>query len=201
MSKAIENLAAGNYMPELTSRERIKAHLKTRGKIKLTEADIVIMDRAERVKDILLANRTNLVEAKQLIKTEFNFTHRSEIDRAIEDATYLCGAVIKTQKDYQRLLQLADIEFWLAFAKEAKDGYLANEMMKRREKLFRLDELDVEAEQDYFSMIVIVQEFKPEEFTHTLKPGYQERIEEKKQQLLRKVGLAADIEDVPYTEE
>lgn len=194
MSKAIENLLAGNFMPELTYRERIKANLKTRGKVKLTDADIVIMDRAERVKDILLTNRGNLVEAKKLIKEEFNFNHRSEIDRAIEDATYLCGAVVKTQKDYQRLLQLDDIEWGIKLARESKDGYLLNEMMKRREKLFQLDLLDVEEEQDYFSMMVVVQMFKDSEFVHTLRPGYEQRIGDKKHQLMKAVGLAEDVE-------
>lgn len=195
-SKAIENLVAGNYMPELTYRERIKAHFATKGKIEITDDDRKLLDRAEKVNEILMQNRTNLAEAKAMIKEYFKFTHRAEIDRAIEDAQYLMGAMFKVEKDYQRLVQLNDIEFWLNFAREAKDGYLAAEMMKRREKLFHLDEPDEVEDNDYFSVIVIVQEFRPEEFKHTLRPGWELRIENKKQGLLKQMGLAADIEEV-----
>lgn len=197
MSKAVENLMAGNYMPELTPRERIKAHYATKGKVPLTELDEKIIERCERVKDILLEQRANLAEAKRMIKEEFGFTHRSEVDRAIEDAQYLLGAMFKVEKQYQRLVQLNDIEFWMQFAKEKKDGYLAAEMMKRREKLFKLDEEDKIEDNDYFSSMVIVQQFKEDEFLHTLRPGYQERIGDKKQALLIAAGLA---EDVAFTE-
>lgn len=200
MSKAVENLVQANYMPELTPRERIKAHYKTRGKVELTAQDTIILERCERVNQILMANRADLMVAKRLIKEEFGYTHRSEIDRAIDDAQYLLGAMFKAEKDYQRLIQLNDIEFWMDFAKGAKDGYLANEMMKRRNELYRLDEKDEEEAVDYFSVIIIVQEFRAEEFTHSLAPGWEERIEAKKQELLRKVGLSGDVEDVDFEE-
>lgn len=194
VSKAIQAIADG----DLSYRDRIRAYYRSNGKVQLTDKDLELLDRAETVQGILQAFRGDLRAAKNAIKDKLGLTHRAEIDRAIEDAVYLFGASITMNKSYQRLLQWQDIEWGLKQAKEAKDLKAVNEFMKRREVLFQLEESEQEQQFNYFEVIIIKMEYRPDLFKNQLPDDWRDRVNAIKQRAMEEIGITEDTIDAEY---
>ena len=183
-------------------RDRIRHYYRSKHKLKLSEKDMEIIQRAEQVQEILLANRNDMKVAKEIIAEKLSLVHRSQVDRAIEDAHFLFGAMFTQNKNHQRMLQLADIEWGIKVAKEQGDVFALDTMLKRREKLFQLDQADADEQEDTFSKIELHYHFLPDNFKDRLPEDYQKRVEAIKNKAMHSAGLiteAPDAEFIPAT--
>lgn len=195
-SKIVEAVSDGSF----TYRDNIRRYYRSGGKFRLSPKEVDILERCELVQELLLEYRPDMKAAKAAIKKRFELQHREEVDRYIEDATYLLGAGFNMDKGYQRLMQWQDIEWGIKAAKEAKDLLALERFLHRREKLFQLDQADVEQSFDYFSVMNIIPQFRPEDFKHALPPDYMDIVKAIQAKAMRDLGLnTEEAHDVEFT--
>lgn len=181
----------------VTERDLIKFHFLSGGKTQLTDKAKEVLERAERVKEILIEYRGDIKEIKNHIKVEFGCSHRMEVERLLEDAVYLYGLDVTSRRPYQLFITLQDIEWGIKLAKETKDLKALNDLLKTKTQVLRLDEPE---ETDYYSAfhnINIYMEYNPDNFKHAMPEDWQQRAMDIKHRAMKELGL---IEDIPHNE-